>query len=120
MRINDIAAKVCDLIGNEYDVKKIYTFISELDARAQIDILGKEPLQLDVLSPENENFELVLPSPYDMAYVYYAAARINFEREEFELYNNNYDRAEELYGAYARLYNRRRKSTVINKVKGLW
>ena len=120
MKVNDVVAKVCALVGSDYDVKKIYAFISELDTRAQIDIFGQDPSQINILSVESKDFQLALPTPYDMAYVYYAAARINFEREEFELYNNNYERAQELYGAYARLYNRQGARMKRNFVKGLW
>lgn len=119
MRANEVASRVRSLAGEDIDAGKVYAFISELDMRAQIDILGKAPKQAVALTVGEESFELCIPAPFDMAYVYYAAARINFEREEFELYNNNYGRALELFEAYARWYHRNHLKTA-SKISGLW
>ena len=102
------------LISGKCEADRLLRYINQLDMRAQIDILG-----IDAGKCGTDGTELALPSPYDEAYAYYAAAQVNFEREEYKLYNNLYDRAQELYSAYARYYNRKREP-VKYKVTGLW
>lgn len=106
--------RAAELIGTELEADKLGRYIDQLDMRAQIDIFG-----IDVSECRASEDVLVLPPPYDEAYCYYAAAQVNFEREEYELYNNLYSRCQQLYSAYARLYNRNRKSGG-HKVTGLW
>ena len=113
MTIAEAVRRIAEIIGSGFEADKPAEMVRELDMRARVDILGEDPGAVagdDIL---------VLPAPYDMAYIYHAVARIFFEREEFELYNNYYERASELYSAYARWYRRNHKGKVW-RVRGLW
>lgn len=114
MTKSEAVLKVQEHIGSEYGRDELMAFIIELDMRARIDILGEDTSENGFKSEQ-----LVLPSPYDMAYVYHAVSKVNFEREEFSLYNNYHELAQELFTSYARLYNRT-YGYKVKKVKGLW
>lgn len=114
MTKSEAVLRTLEHIGCEYERSRLSSFITELDLRARIDILGE-----DTSENISESEQLVLPSPYDMAYVYYAVSKVNFEREEFSLYNNYHELAHDLFSSYARLYNRT-NGYKVNKVKGLW
>lgn len=114
MTKSEAVLRAQELIGCEYERSRLTSFIDELDMRAKIDIFN-----INTPDKTSDNQELAIPAPYDMAYVQYAVAKVNFEREEFSLYNNYYDKAMNLFSAFARLHNRN-KSHSAKKVKGLW
>lgn len=116
MQIGEAVRKVSDIVGTGFEAKKIEGLVRELDMRAQIDLHGIRAGE--AVCGE----ELVIPEPYDRAYIYFASARVHFEREEYEIYNNNYERFEELYSAYARWYRRTNgyAGKGERRIRGLW
>lgn len=49
---------------------------------------------------------LLIPAPYDEAYIHYLAAQIDFANGEFDKYNAEITMYNTLYTAYAAAYNR--------------
>lgn len=49
---------------------------------------------------------LLIPAPYDEAYIHYLAAQIDFVNGEFDKYNSEITMYNTLYTAYAAAYNR--------------
>lgn len=90
MTVNECLAKVKDRKPNAYSDESLTDRLNEIEARIQREILLKEPediIQYDF--PEDRDTELILPKPYDSAYVYYIKMMIEFDQEEFSAYNNS-------------------------------
>ena len=69
-----------------------------------------EDLVFDPYDPEGESgadsVELLAPAPYSRMYVYYLAAAIDRQNQEYDLYQNNAALFNEAYLDYANYYNR--------------
>ncbi len=113
MKLSEAVIRTAELLGNDRDRDKLEQFIKSLDMRARTEIANESVTDTESIG------ELFIPSPYDMAYVFHAVSCAFFEREEFSLYNNYKARCDELYRAYARLFNRKNKKTA-KKAVGLW
>lgn len=116
MTLHEAVAAVSSFIGQDFDAGKIRSFVLQLEMRAKKEIFSAS--SEDASDEYKDDTKLCIPAPYDMAYVYYSAARVNFERQEFELYNNCYERAEELYSTFARAHHR--GTSAANRIRGLW
>lgn len=89
MTVNECLAKVKDRKPNAYSDESLTDRLNEIEARIQREILLKEPddiIQYEY--PDDKDTELILPKPYDSAYVYYIKMMIEFDQEEFSAYNN--------------------------------
>ena len=106
--------RAAGILPDGVDREELRRYIEELDLKARNDIASSGSLPKDT-----DNDALIIPSPYDMAYVFNAVACVWFGREEFELYNNYKKRAYGIYNEYMRIFNRTR-SHIPNKIKNLW
>lgn len=89
MTVNECLAKVKDRKPNAYSDESLTDRLNEIEARIQREVLLKEPD--DIIQyhfPEDRDTELILPTPYDSAYVYYIKMMIEFDQGEYSDYNN--------------------------------
>lgn len=89
MTVNECLAKVKDRKPNAYSDESLTDRLNEIEARIQREILLTEPEEIIQYEyPKDKDAELILPKPYDSAYVYYIKMMIEFDQEEFSAYNN--------------------------------
>ena len=89
MTVNECLAKVKDRKPNAYSDESLTDRLNEIEARVQREILLKEPDDIiQYAFPDDRDTELILPKPYDSAYVYYIKMMIEFDQEEYSAYNN--------------------------------
>jgi hypothetical protein len=89
MTVNECLAKVKDRKPNAYSDESLTDRLNEIEARVQREILLKDPDDIIQYSfPDDRDKELILPKPYDSAYVYYIKMMVEFDQEEYSAYNN--------------------------------
>lgn len=90
MTVNECLAKVKDRKPNAYSDESLTDRLNEIEARVQREILLKDPDDIIQYSfPDDRDEELILPKPYDSAYVYYIKMMVEFDQEEYSAYNNS-------------------------------
>lgn len=117
MTRSEAVIRAAGILPDGVDREDLRRYIDELDLKARNQMFS---ISAKSDSPSGDTADvLIIPEPYDMAYVFYAVASVWFRREEFELYNNYSKRSREIYMEYMRLFNRSRKHTA-NKIRNLW
>lgn len=86
-------------------------YVSQLDGRVKREVLFEEFTELTV--EEADTYELSMPAPYDMAYVYYIAAMCAFANGEYERYQNIKTMADGILEEYRVWYLHRRDQGLI-------
>ena len=80
----------------EWDVKRTVIDTHEVD---NVDFSGYDE-QTDLQT------ELIIPAPYDKAYLLWIEAQINYYNGEYDKYNNAMDMFYEAFDGFKRYYNR--------------
>lgn len=81
-------------------------YVSQLEGRVKREVLNESFTELTV--DEADTYELSMPAPYDMAYVYYIAAMCAFANGEYERYQNIKGMSDGIHGEYLIWYLHRR------------
>lgn len=97
---------------NGYDQSDKVTWLSELDGMVKQTVTdtheGDENISFtgyDATTPLDT--VLLIPSPYDSAYLDWLAAKIDFADGEYARYNNSMTRFNDTFLAFSRFYNRK-------------
>ena len=96
---------------NGYDQSDKVTWLSELDGMVKQTVTdtheGGEDISFtgyDATTPLDT--VLLIPSPYDSAYLDWLSAKIDFADGEYARYNNSMTRFNDTFLAFSRFYNR--------------
>lgn len=73
-------------------------YVSQLEGRVKREVLNESFTELSV--DDADTYELSMPAPYDMAYVYNVAALCAFANGEYERYQNIKGMADGVHGEY--------------------
>lgn len=118
MTVNECLAKVKDRKPNAYSDESLTDRLNEIEARIQREILLKEPDDIIQYSfPEDRDTELILPKPYDSAYVYYIKMMVEFDQEEYSAYNNTLLMFNAQYQDAEKYYNRMNPNPPAIKIR---
>ncbi len=117
MTRSEAVIRAAGILPDGVDREELRRYIDELDLKARNQMFSNSK-KSDGTGGDTEDV-LIIPEPYDMAYVFYAVACVWFRREEFELYNNYRELSCNIYNEYMRLFNRGRSGTA-NKIRNLW
>lgn len=97
---------------NGYDQSDKVTWLSELDGMVKQTVTdtheGGEDISFtgyDATTPLDT--VLLIPSPYDSAYLDWLSAKIDFADGEYARYNNSMTRFNDTFLAFSRFYNRK-------------
>lgn len=92
MKVCEAIEKVKERKPNAYDDNMLLDWLNEIEARVQRELMDTPPegiFSYDI-TRHMEN-ELLLPKPYDVLYLNYIIAMIEFNQQEYEAYNNTSD-----------------------------
>lgn len=120
MTISEVIAKISKTKPHPFEDDTIISFINTLDQQVQSEVLRTAVAdRVDYTWQNNGDTELLMPAPYDSCYLFYAAARIDFDTKEFESYNQNMVQFNNLYEEYKRWYKGQETTDTI-RIKNFW
>lgn len=107
--------------NNKFDTAMIIKYISDLDRMVTDNILRKhESTKNATFGGYDDNTaadkELLIPAPYDDAYIHWVRSKIDLFNQDYERYNSSAAAFYTQYQNYAQHFNRENKPivTVIN------
>jgi hypothetical protein len=107
MTTNKAIEIVDRLKPNSYSNEDKLRWISELDGPVQRLVIQKDAKDIIQYSyPEDMDRELLIPAPFDNAYILYLEANIHYHNKEYEDYNNAAVMFESQYSEYKKAYIR--------------
>ena len=101
------------------NVEMKISWLSELDRTVKVEIYDTHKY-----APPFDGFtagtagstELLVPPPYDEMYIYYLQAKLAYVNGELAQYNNAMTMFNELWGKYARKYNREHRTAASSSM----
>ena len=93
MKIIEAINQIDSLKPNTYSVKQKIYWLSQLEAMVKVQVIdtheGGDRIPFDGFT-ENTDTSTVLfmPTPYDMAYIYWLEAQIHYANEDIDMYNS--------------------------------
>lgn len=109
MRLLEAIRRVDDLVNNAYLKGEKVKWISELDGMAHRTVLTPhgvtEPFPGYTEETPDDTY-LMIPAPYDDAYVLWLESKIHYYNGEYTRYNNAAAAFGSVFQAYANEYNR--------------
>lgn len=111
MTIQNALERLDSLKYNTYTDGEKITWLDRLDRTVKAQVIdtheGGETVPFAGYTADTPiNTALLIPAPYDEAYIHYLAAQIDFANGEFDKYNAEITMYNTLYTAYAAAYNR--------------
>ncbi len=111
MTINEAIVKFRRLKPNQMDVNDVLAWLTNVDQTVTIEVLQPRTDSVLALPVYNaiDDTELLIPSPYADAYMYYLAAMVDFWTLDIKGYNNSLYAYTTMLGNYKDYYNRMHK-----------
>ena len=121
MTISDAVSR-CDAMfpSAGLNVEMKISWLSELDRTVKVEIYDthKDSPPFDGYTADTAgSTELLVPPPYDEMYIYYLQAKLAYVNGELAQYNNAMTMFNELWGKYARKYNREHRTAASSSMK---
>lgn len=118
MTVSEAIEKVKERKPNAYSDKLLVEWLNDCEAQVQRELMGV-PAEGIKQYDEVEDLEqdLLLPRPYDAAYVTYIIAMIEFNQQEYNAYNNSIVMFNTQYDAAQKYYNSTFKHTMGLKIR---
>lgn len=92
MKVCEAIEKVKERKPNAYDDHMLLDWLNEIEARVQRELMDTPPEGIfSYAITEHMENELLLPRPYDVLYISYIIAMIEFNQQEYDAYNNTSD-----------------------------
>jgi hypothetical protein len=93
MTIAEVISKVDSLLPNTYTTEEKVGWLSQLDARVYELVIKTHESQDQFFfygynSEEDQETELIIPAPFDEAYLRWLEAQIHYHNSEDDRYNN--------------------------------
>jgi hypothetical protein len=113
MTIIEAINRIDALKHNTYTQSDKVAWLSRLDAMVKKFIIdtheGDEVTFTGYDDETNTSTELLIPAPFDEAYLRWMEAQIDYYNGEYEKYNNSIDMFNTAYSEYQNWYNRNHK-----------
>lgn len=110
MKINDAISRIDSLKHNTYSESDKVAWLSEVDWDVKKNVLdtheGNEVEFTGYDDNIDRNTELLIPAPYDKAYLLWMEAQIDYYNGEYDKYNNALEMFYAAYGEFKSNYNR--------------
>ena len=109
MKIIEAINKIDSLKHNTYSQSDKVGWLSELDYMVKLEVIDTHEGDAaftgynDTTDPQTE---LLIPAPFDKAYLLWLEAQIAYYNEEYEKYNNAMAMFQTAYEGYKNYYNR--------------
>lgn len=106
MYVSEAIEKVKDRKPNAYEDHTLLDWLNEIEARVQRELINTAPEGVFEYSIETDmERELLLPKPYDVIYIHYIIAMIEFNQQEYEAYNNTVELVNSTFLDAQKYYN---------------
>lgn len=106
---------------NSYSDEALVDWLNELEAQMQSEVLHTDPAEIIHYTWLDDNeVELLIPSPYDRAYISYISAKIDFNNQEWASYNNTMMQHTSDYDEFKRWWMREHNPVADVKIKNYW
>jgi len=118
MKLSEAIEKTKLLKPNAFGDDAILLFINELEAQAQSEIMHVVPANIVQYSlPDDKSKTLLIPLPFDICYILWIAAKMDWENKEFESYNQNSMLFNNQYQDYMAWYQRNAEPDASTAIK---
>lgn len=106
MIVSEALEKVKERKPNPYDDEMLLEWLNEIEARVQHELMDTPPEGIFTYSIEKHmERELLLPKPYDVIYIHYIIAMIEWNQQEYDAYNNTTDMLNSIFSDAQKYYN---------------
>lgn len=106
MIVSEAIEKVKERKPNAYEDHTLLEWLNEIEARVQRELLDTAPEGIFTYEIERDmERELLLPKPYDVVYLHYIIAMIEFNQQEYDAYNNTIELANATFSDAQKYYN---------------
>lgn len=106
MIVSEAIEKVKERKPNAYEDHMLLDWLNEIEARVQRELFCTTPEGVFTYSIEEDmEKELLLPKPYDVLYLHYIIAMIEFNQQEYEAYNNTVELVNSTFLDAQKYYN---------------
>lgn len=113
MKITEAIARIDKIKTNPYERSEKLFWLSELDSMVKEQILdthaGSPAVALPYTDDTPADQALLIPAPYDQAYLWWLGAQMDYHNGEFTRYNNAIALFQNAYQAFADSYHRRHR-----------
>ena len=113
MKIIEAINRIDSLKHNTYTQSEKVIWLSEVDWDVMDNVIstheGEKPTFTGYDDSTDLQTELLIPEPYDKAYLLWMEAQIHYYNGEYDKYNNAMDMFYEAYESFSRYYNRTHK-----------
>lgn len=114
MKIIEAINRIDSLKHNTYNESDKVAWLSEVDWEVKTNIIDTHEGADEVIFNGYDDgtdlqTELLIPAPYDKAYLLWMEAQIHYYNGEYEKYNNATDMFYEAYESFKKHYNRTHK-----------
>ncbi len=114
MKIIEAINRIDSLKHNTYSQSDKVAWLSELDWDVKRNIIDGHEGDEDVIFTGYDDLtdlqtELLMPAPYDKAYLHWLEAQIDYYNGEYDKYNNAIEMFNTAFNAYQNYYNRTQK-----------
>ncbi|MGE4354705.1 MAG: hypothetical protein AB7D36_11555 [Oscillospiraceae bacterium] len=106
MKIIEAIEACKKLKDSAFDESVILDWLSRLDGRVSAELIKPDAPRAAYAYPADLQTELLIPHPYDEAYLHYIEAMADYSNEEYDKYQNSYAMFNNLYSNFRRAYNR--------------
>lgn len=111
MTINEAIERVNALKYNQYSDEDKIIWLDRLDRSVMDQIIGTHEGAEEITfsgytADTDRNTVLLVPAPYDEMYIRWLEAQIDYQNEEYDLYNVSITLYNNLFSYYSAVYNR--------------
>lgn len=110
MQISEAVATIKDLTGSVVKDSQLFRWLSEVDGQLMLEFYNGDAFSPYVY-PTDANAELLVPFPWDEAYIHYLEAKTYYTNGEYDRYDNSYIQYNKCIGDY-RKYMQRKYSPI--------
>jgi hypothetical protein len=104
MTASEVIARAKEVRQTSAGYSQFLKWINTIEGRIQVEIMGRKLDEITTYTEQNDNTDLLIPMPYDEAYVLYLCAMIDFFNEEWDLYANDAEVFEKTFEDYKAAY----------------
>ena len=112
MKIIEAISRIDSLKHNTYSQSDKVAWLSELDAMVKVEVIDTHEGETTFSGYDDSTdiqTELLIPAPYDKAYLLWMEAQIDYYNGEYDKYNNAMEMFHTAYEGFRNYYHRTHK-----------
>lgn len=122
MTLGDAIARIQHLKPSRFGYSEFINWISQVESMIKRNIIdayeGGENIPFDGFTRESDqDTELFMPEPYDMAYIYYMEAQIHYFNEDIDMYNSAMMMFNTVFNEYKAFYGKSHTSKLFGRFR---